>query len=98
LPAGLLADVLAGARAIGDEANRSPVLARLGPRLANLPWPDLWDLWTQTLPMLAGRTRPDLVADYCGLTPVLVALAGANAETELLEIARAISDVARWWP
>jgi hypothetical protein len=52
----------------------------------------------ETLPALAARTRRDLLADLRSLAPVLAALAGPNASTELREIARAISDVARWWP
>jgi hypothetical protein len=70
----------------------------LAPRLATLPLPDLSILWTQTLPVLAARTRPHLLADFRSLVPVLLALAGANAPTQLGDIARAITDVARWWP
>jgi hypothetical protein len=46
----------------------------------------------------AVRTRPNLLADFHSLVPVLAALAGNDAATELREVARAITDVARWWP
>ena len=94
----LLSEALDAARSIGNAGDRSSALAALAPRLADLPLRDLSTLWTQTLPVLAGRTRPNLVVDFRSLTPVLVTLAGANAPTELGEVARAISDVARWWP
>jgi serine/threonine protein kinase len=86
------------ALAIGSEWHCSDTLAALAPQLAGLPTPELASLWTQTLHRLAVRTRRDLLADLRSLTPVLAALAGPNAPTELREIAQAITDVARWWP
>jgi hypothetical protein len=94
----LLSEALDAARAIGHEGNRSSVLAALAPGLADILWRHVALLWMETLPVLAARTRPDLLADFRSLTPVLAALAGPNAPTELREVARAISDVARWWP
>jgi hypothetical protein len=94
----LLAEALAAARSIGDEEDRSNALAALAPRLAGLSTPVLASLWLETLPSLAARSRQNLLADLRNLAPVLTALAGPNAATELREVARAISDVARWWP
>jgi hypothetical protein len=98
LPEGLLAEALQAARAIGDEGARSGALAALAPHLATLPRPDLARLWAETLPVLAARTRRGPLAELRSLTPVLVALEGRNAPTELGETAQAISDVGRWWP
>jgi hypothetical protein len=98
LPAELLTQALDAARSIENEEYRSRALAAVAPHLAALPLSDLSTLWAQTLPVLAARTRPRLIADFRSLTPVLVALAGQNAATELGEVARAITDVARWWP
>jgi hypothetical protein len=94
----LLAEALAAARGSRNQSLRSKALAALAPRLAEVPGPVLSSLWSETLPLLAVRTRPELLADLRGLTPVLAALAGLNLPTELGEVARAISDVARWWP
>jgi len=97
-PAELLREALDAARSIEDEGDRSSALAGLAPRLAALPLRDLSTMWTPTLPVLAARTRQHLLADFRSLVPLLHALAGQNAPTELGEVARAISDVARWWP
>jgi hypothetical protein len=98
LPAELLKQALDAARSIGAAEARSRALAALAPHLAALPFGDLSTMWAQTLHVLAARTRPNLLADLHSLAPVLVALAGQNAPTELREVARAIEDVARWWP
>ena len=94
----VLKQALDAARTIGDEGARSKALAALAPRLAALPLRDLSTMWTQTLRVLATRTRRDLIADFHRLVPVLATLAGQNAPTELGEVARAIQDVARSWP
>jgi hypothetical protein len=94
----VLSEALDAARSLGDEWTRSRALASLAPCLAALPLRDLSTLWTQTLPVLAARTRRSLIADFHNLVPVLAALAGPNAPTELRELARAIQEVARWWP
>jgi len=91
----LLPEALAAAREIESEWFRAPVLTALAPRLTELPRPDLYPLWDKTLPVLARRTRPDLLADLRALVPVIHALGGGEA---IAETARAIQDVARWWP
>ena len=95
LPPNLLAQALAAAREIGNESARAEALAALAPRLAELPRPALYPLWDETLPLLARRTRPDLLADLRALVPVIHALGG---EAAIAETARAIQDTARWWP
>jgi hypothetical protein len=98
LPAELLQQALDATHTIGNGGNRAHALVALTPRLAALPLRDLETMWTQTLRVLAARTRPRLIADFVRLIPVLASLAGQNTPTELSEIARAIQDVARWWP
>lgn len=49
----------------------------------------------ETLPVLARRTRQDLLSDLESLAPVIHALGGEPAAAETF---RAIQDVARWWP
>jgi hypothetical protein len=96
--AAVLAEALQAARAIKDEGNRSAALAALAPHLARLPRKDLAALWTETLHLLAARTRADLLGDLHDLAPLLVVLAPPDVGPELPEIARAVADVGRWWP
>jgi hypothetical protein len=98
LPADLLSQALDAARSIVGGRACSRALAALAPRLATLPLRDLSTIWVQTLPVLAARTRPDVLADLHSLLPVLAVLAGHNAPAQLREVARAITDIARWWP
>jgi len=100
LPAGLLSEALDAARSIeGWKWTRSPALEALAPHLANMPLEDLSVTCTRTLHVLADRTRPDLLGDLPSLAPILGVLAQPDAAAELFsEVARAISDVARWWP
>jgi hypothetical protein len=91
----VLTKALATVRENGDEDDRANALAALAPRLAELPRSALYPLWDETLPLLARRTRRDLLADLRALVPVIHALGG---EAAIAETARAIQDVARWWP
>jgi hypothetical protein len=79
--------------ALREEIARA--LTALPPRLAELSRRALYPLWDKTLPRLARRTRPDLLADLGALVPVIHALGG---EAAIAETARAIQDVVRWWP
>lgn len=67
----------------------------LAPHLAQLPSSVLFTLWQKTLPLLARRTRADLLNDLRALGQGIVAMEGAEAVTETF---RAIQDVGRWWP
>ena len=91
----VLAEALAAAREIGDERRRAAALGALAARLAASPRAQLYPLWRETLPALARRTRRDLLRDLRALLPVIVRLGGAQAAAET---ARAIQEVARWWP
>ena len=90
-----MGEALAVARGIEDAWFRSKALGELAPRLAERACSTLHLLWCGALPILAARTREDLLLDIRGLSPVIATLGGAEA---LNEIARAIQDVARWWP
>jgi hypothetical protein len=95
LPEGLLPEGLAAARAIGDEWARAEALKALAPRLATVHLRALYDLWEQTLPVLAARTRRDLLMDLCALLPVLTRLGGPEGVAATF---RAIQQVGQWWP
>ncbi|WP_322798399.1 ATP-binding protein [Thermoflexus sp.] len=90
-----LREALEAARKIQDEEERARVLAELAPQLAALSPSGLYPLWAETLPLLARRTRRDLLSDLRALAPVIHALGG---EAALWETFRAIRDVGRWWP
>ena len=70
-------------------------LTHLASRLVNFPPDHLYPLWAETLPILARRTRPELLIDLGDLAPVIHALGGQEAVGETF---RAIRDVGRWWP
>ena len=74
---------------------RGHLLALVGPLLEALPQFMLRDLWRESRPILAARSRPDLMIDIGNLAPLLPILGGANAVREALT---AIEDVNRWWP
>jgi hypothetical protein len=93
-----LSEALATARKIVDADERSEVIAKLASPLAELAEyspPVLYPVWSETLHVLATRTRRDLLSDLHTLEPVLSALGGTEAVTETF---RAIQDVGRWWP
>lgn len=94
IPEELLGRALNTSKAIANRQLRSDVLQRLAARLTNLPSTELYLIWQETLFDLAARTRQDLLADLGSLTPVIVALGGAEAG---LATFRAIQDVSRWW-
>jgi uncharacterized protein YeeX (DUF496 family) len=77
------------------EETRSKARSALVRRLAALPRSTLYPTWDEMLPVLAARTRRDLLTDLRVLKLVIRALGGAKA---IAETARAIQDVARWWP
>ncbi len=94
LPEGLLSEALVAARNIRKVWYRARALSALAPRLAEIPAERLYPLWAETLPILARRTRRDLLADLRALAPVIHALGGQEAVAETF---RAIQDVGRWW-
>jgi hypothetical protein len=78
-----------------NEYARTAALGTLAPRLIQIPRQDLYPMWQETLPVLARRTRRDLLTDLRALVPVIVALGGSDAITATF---RAIQDVATQWP
>lgn len=95
LPEALLAEALVMTGKIGDEGQRARILLKLVPHLLRLPAMRLHLFWSKTLPVLANRTRSDLLNDIGVLTPVIIALGGEKA---IVETFHAIRDVGRWWP
>lgn len=94
-PPELLPEALSAAREIRNVGHRARAFSALAPRLAELPEAQAYPLWAETLPVLAARTRKDLLRDLGALVPLITALGGEQA---LAETARVIQDVARWWP
>lgn len=92
---GYLEEALRIVQSIDKLENRNQALAEIIPDLTQLPSPILRSLWSETLHVLAVRTRADLLADLEMLTPVIITLGGAEA---VAETTRAIQDVGRWWP
>jgi hypothetical protein len=90
-----LHDALAAIRDISDEYARTAALGTLAPRLIQIPRQDLYPMWQETLPVLARRTRRDLLTDLRALVPVIVALGETDA---IAATFRAIQDVAARWP
>ncbi|MEE8566397.1 MAG: hypothetical protein V3S76_01500 [Candidatus Bipolaricaulota bacterium] len=67
----------------------------LAPELAKLPRLQLFELWQETLPVLAAYPRGELLKDLSALMPVITELGGPEG---LAEIAHVAEDVGEWWP
>ncbi|MDW8373907.1 MAG: AAA family ATPase [Planctomycetota bacterium] len=91
----VLREALEAARAIDREEYRAAALAALAPHLAALPAPLRYRCLAETLPLLARRPRPQLLADLRALMPLITVICGEEAAGEMF---RAMQDVARWWP
>ncbi len=70
-------------------------LVTLTSRLSDPPSATLHLFWHSLLPILARRTRQDMLANIGVLAPTIVTLGGEEA---IAETFRAIQDVGRWWP
>ena len=95
LPPDLLLAAFAAVRDITNESARTRALGALVPHLIQIPRQNLYPMWQETLPVLARRTRRDLLADLRALVPVIVALGESDA---IAATFRAIQDVAARWP
>jgi Trypsin-like peptidase domain/AAA ATPase domain len=76
-------------------STRAKALVALAPRLAALPVDRLYPLWRETLPVLASRTRGQLLWDLWALPRVLAALGGVDAVAGAVT---ALCDVMERWP
>jgi hypothetical protein len=85
---------LAATRDIEAMETRSRLLSSLARYLARLDPELLATLWSDSLHLLATRTRHDVLADIHALLPVVQALTG---KTNLDEVAGAVLDVGRWF-
>jgi hypothetical protein len=88
-------ELLRTARHISSFSDRRDRLAQIAPELTALPRARLFALWHEMVGELAERRREQLLADIAGLAPVVAALGGADG---VREAARAIIDIASWWP
>jgi len=67
----------------------------LAPELAKLPRLQLFELWQETIPVMAANPRGELLKDLSALMPFITELGGPEG---LAEIAHAAEDVGEWWP
>ncbi|MBN2548831.1 MAG: hypothetical protein JXB15_06725 [Anaerolineales bacterium] len=95
LPENKLVEVFQADQKINDIETRTEAFIRLAPYLAVFSFDSLESLWQETLPILASRTRRDLLSDLAALEPMIFALGGQEA---IVEVFHAIQDVGRWWP
>ena len=65
------------------------------PQLSELKPQNLHSMWSEMLHASSQKCRNCLLSDIGALTPIILALGGQEA---LMETARAIQDVGRWWP
>jgi hypothetical protein len=80
---------------IEDEDLREQGLVEIVPYLLELKPSNLHSMWSEMLHTSSQKTRSGLLSDIGALVPIILALGGEEA---LLETARAIEDVGRWWP
>ncbi len=92
---GRVDEASAVARDIQHNESRAAALTAVAPRLAALPHTRLSLLWSETLRLLATRSRSDLLSDLASLAPLIPRLGGSEA---IAETCTAIEEVGRWWP
>jgi hypothetical protein len=91
----ILHTALIAARSTRPDNARADALRALVPELLRLPRDQLLSLWHETLPELAGRSRPGLLEDLGVLAPLTAALGGSLAMNESVQ---AVLEIERWWP
>ena len=100
LPEHLLPAAMAAARTIADSdyiyrSPRADALVALSKRLPVLPKADLYHIWRDTLRLLAGRSRTDLLWDLGASAPVARALGVENTPAVAIGM---LDRIIRWWP
>jgi hypothetical protein len=90
-----LGTALEAASITGNRTQRRVLLEQLAPWLARLEACRLHDAWQRALPVLALRSRRELLGDLQALLVVLVRLAGPRAFSP---VCRAVESVREWWP
>jgi hypothetical protein len=100
LPERLLPAAMAAACTIADSGYlyvslRADALAALSKRLPVLPKADLYLIWRDSLHLLAGCARDDLLWDLGALAPVVRALGVEDTPAGAIGT---VDRIARWWP
>lgn len=90
----VLAEALHRARSLENKQERAAALHLLAPHLASLPADLRASLWSDTLHILANRTRPHLLSDIQALAPLLSALGN---DATVAELAQAVIEVGHWF-
>ena len=108
---GLIGETVAAIRSINNQADRTQVVLYLTPYLieelkqltssdgsqenGRSLLKDVGSLFEDSLPVIAKKTRYEVLKEMHALAPAVSAFAGEGA---VIEMARAIRDVASWWP
>ena len=108
---GLIDETIEAIKSISDSADRAHVVLYLTPHLVEelrqltsldgseennrSQLKELGSLFEDSLPMIAKKTRYEMLKEMHALAPAVSALAGEGA---LIEMARAIREVGNWWP
>jgi hypothetical protein len=91
----ILTEALATACTIEDPGKRAGAMIELAPGLTGLSLSVLHDLWRQTLPVLARRSRANLLIDLWASQVFLFKLGGSEI---MAGIFRGVHAVGQWWP
>jgi hypothetical protein len=91
----ILGEAFAAAGAIENSGKRVSAFIELSVGLEGLNLSALYDLWRRTLPILARRSRADLLVDLWASQGLLYRLGGSEATTGVF---RGVYAVGQWWP
>lgn len=81
---------------LSDGPGRRDRVMKLVPQLASaVSVSELYDRWREALAVAATRSRDHFLADTAALAPMLAAIGGPDAVTE---VAQAVRDIEAWWP
>ena len=91
----ILREAFAAARALENSGKRVSAFIELSVGLEGLNLSALYDLWRGMLPILARRSRADLLVDLWASQGFLYRLGGSEATTGIF---RAVYAIGQWWP
>jgi hypothetical protein len=91
----ILREAFAAARALENSGKRVSAFVELSVGLEGLNLSALYDLWRGMLPILARRSRADLLVDLWPSHGFLYRLGGSEATTGIF---RAVYAIGQWWP
>lgn len=87
--------VLTDAQEVEEFSDAVEMLRTLAHSRGQFPGAGLYEVWEAIFSWLRSRSRAELLLGLGALSPVMVALGGPEA---VVDTARAVQDVGRWWP